>query len=182
MIAGRGGTTAVSDLSTGPGLAGTAGPRRAIEERGNSCAAPRGCRVTPLGAQTATVVGGSGGVCRTDPVVVPSLPTTSDRHPGHHLAVAPGLGEATLDSAPKSPKRRPAHGTRAAPVGLAAGHRELLLGLSTHPRRTRRAWLPDRGQYRIGDPEAGRHRSRAAPRWAQLAAIPAGTRPGNSRY
>jgi hypothetical protein len=39
------------------------------------------------------------------------LSAASDRHPGHDPAVAPRPGEATLDSAPKSPKRRPAHRT-----------------------------------------------------------------------
>jgi hypothetical protein len=74
-----------------------------------------------------------------------------------HLAVAPGLGEATLDSAPRPSKRRPAHGTRAASVGAAAGRRELLLGLSTHPWRTGRARLSDRGQYRVVDSQASWH-------------------------
>jgi predicted ATP-dependent endonuclease of OLD family len=40
MIVGRGGTTAVSDLPAGPGLAGTAGPQRTIKERRNPRAAP----------------------------------------------------------------------------------------------------------------------------------------------
>jgi putative transposase len=42
----------------------------------------------------------------TDPVTVPSLPSASDRHPGHHRAVAPRPGKAALDAAPKW---RPAH-------------------------------------------------------------------------
>src|SRR5437588_6702855 len=120
MIVGRGGTTAVSDLPAGHGLAGTAGPQRTIKERGNPRAATRGRRVTPSGAQTATVLGGPGGVGGADRVAVPGLPNASDRHPGHDLAVAPGSGEATLDSAPRPPKRWPAHGTGAAPVGAAA--------------------------------------------------------------
>jgi hypothetical protein len=118
MIAGRGSTTAVSDVPTSDGLAGTAGSRRTIEERGNPRATARGRRITPPDAQTATVLGGSGGVCSTDPVTVPSLPIASDRHPGHHLAVAPGSGEAALDSAPRPSKRRPPHPTRAASVVL----------------------------------------------------------------
>jgi putative transposase len=48
---------------------------------------------------------------------VPSLPSASDRHPGHHLAVAPRPGKAALDPAPAPSKRRPAHSPRAAPVG-----------------------------------------------------------------
>jgi len=36
---------------------------------------------TPPGQQTTTVLGGSSGVCRTDPVTVPRLPIASDRHP-----------------------------------------------------------------------------------------------------
>jgi len=54
---GRGGTIVVSDLPAGHGLAGTAGPQWAIEECGDPCAASRGGRVTPSGAQTATVPG-----------------------------------------------------------------------------------------------------------------------------
>jgi hypothetical protein len=45
------------------------------------------------------------------PVAVSGLSTALDRHPGHDPAVAPRPGEATLDSAPKSPKRRLAHRT-----------------------------------------------------------------------
>ena len=101
MIVGRGGTTAVSDLPAGHGLAGTAGTQLTIEERGNSCAPARGRRVTPPGAQTATVLGGSGGVRGTDPVAIPDLPTAPHRHPRHYLALAPRSGEATLDSAPR---------------------------------------------------------------------------------
>jgi hypothetical protein len=41
-----------------------------------------------------------------------------DRHPGHDHAVAPGLGEAALDSAPRPAARRPAHPTGAARVVL----------------------------------------------------------------
>jgi putative transposase len=65
--------------------------------------------------------------------------------------VAPGLGEATLDSAPRLSKRWPAHRTRAAPAGAAASRREPLLGLPTHPRRTGQTWLPDCGQYGVVD-------------------------------
>src|SRR5205085_3605599 len=97
--AGRGGTTAISDLPAGPGLAGTAGPQCTIEKCGNPRAAPRGGGVAPPGQQTTTVLGGSGGVCGVDPVAVRGLSTASDRHPGHDPAVAPGSGEATLDSA-----------------------------------------------------------------------------------
>jgi hypothetical protein len=42
--------------------------------------------------------------------------------------VAPGPGDATLDPAPPAPNRRPFHGTRAGPVGAAAGLGEFLLG------------------------------------------------------
>jgi hypothetical protein len=137
MIVGRGGTTAVSDLPAVHGLAGTAGPQRTIKQRRDPHAAPRGHRITPPGQQTTTVLGGSSGICRTDPVTVPRLPIASDRHPGHHRAVTPGPGEATLDSAPMPSKRRPAHPpTGAAAVGAAIGYRELFLGLSTDPGRT----------------------------------------------
>src|SRR4051794_3979667 len=111
MIVARGDTTAISDLPTGHGLAGTAGPQRTIKERGNPRAAPRSRRVTPPGQQTATVLGRPGSVRSTDPIALPGLPTASHRHPGHDHAVAPALGETTLDPAPASPKRRPAHGT-----------------------------------------------------------------------
>jgi hypothetical protein len=110
MIVGRGGTTAISDLPTAHSLAGTAGSQRTLEECGDPRAPARGRRVTPPG-ETATVLGGPGGVRGTDPVTVPSLSTASDRHPGHHLAVAPGLGEATLDSA----RGHRSGGRRAAP-------------------------------------------------------------------
>ena len=103
--------------------------------------------------------------------------------PGHNRAVAPGPGEATLDPAPTSPNRRPAHHlTGAAAVGAARGRRELALGLPAHPQRTRPARLPDRGKYRVVDSQASRHRSRASPRRAKLAAIPAGTSPGHSGH
>ena len=68
MIVGCGSTTAVSDLPAGHGLAGTAGSQRTIEKRGNPRAAPRARRVAPPGEQTATVLGGPGGVRGTDPV------------------------------------------------------------------------------------------------------------------
>jgi hypothetical protein len=134
MIVGRGGTTAVPDLPAGHGVAGTAGPQRTIKERGNPRTASRGHRVTPPGQQTTTVLGRSSGVRGTDRVAVPGLSTASHRHPRHHRAMAPRPGEATLDPAPRPPKRRPAHPTRAAPVGPAPGGRELLLGLPAHPR------------------------------------------------
>src|SRR5919206_3229145 len=105
MIVDRGGTTAVSDLPTAHSVAGTAGPQRTIKQRGNPRASARGRRVTPPGQQTATVLGGPGSVCGLDPVVVPGLSTASQRHPGHDFAVAPGVGEATLDSAPRPAKR-----------------------------------------------------------------------------
>jgi hypothetical protein len=92
-------------------------------------------------ALTATDLGRPGDVRGTDPLTVPSRATASDRHPRHDLAVAPGLGETTLDPASTPPNRRPVHGTRAAPIGSAAGRRELFLGLPTDPRRTRRARL-----------------------------------------
>jgi hypothetical protein len=82
MIVGRGGTTALSDLPAAHGLAGTARPQRTIKERRDPRAAPRGHRVTPPGQQTTTVLGGSSGVCSTDPVTVTSLPIASDRQPG----------------------------------------------------------------------------------------------------
>jgi putative transposase len=82
MIVGRGGTTAISDLPAAHGLAGTSGPQRTIEKRGDPRAAPRGRRVTPPGAQTATVLGGPGGVaaltrllspvCRLHRIVIPA--------------------------------------------------------------------------------------------------------------
>ena len=64
----------------------------------------------------------------------PRLSAASNCYPGHDPAVAPGLDEATLDSASRPPKRRPTYGTGAAPVGAATGCRELLLGLSTYSR------------------------------------------------
>ncbi|MDQ3904174.1 MAG: hypothetical protein M3300_01680 [Actinomycetota bacterium] len=85
--------------------------------------------------------------------------------------MAPGLGEATLDPAPKSPHQRPAHNTRAAAVGAAAGHREFFLGLPANPWRTR--WVG----YQIAASTVWSILQRAgidpAPRRAQLAAIPA---------
>jgi hypothetical protein len=106
-------------------------------------------------------VGGSGGVRGTDSAGVPGLPAASDRHPRHDRAMAPGPGQATLD--PTSPShRRPSHGARTAPVGPAAGRRELHLGLPAHPRRTCWAWLPDSAQHGVVDPQASRHRPRAA--------------------
>src|ERR1700709_2488892 len=67
--------------------------------------------------------------------------------------------------------------TPAASVGAAAGRRELLLGLSTHPWRTGRARLSDRGQYRVVDSQASWHRSRSSPRRGKVAAVPAGAAP-----
>src|SRR5918997_634214 len=129
MIVGRDGTTAVSDLPTGHGLAGTTRAQRTIQERGNPCAPARGHRVTPPGEQTATVLGGSSGVRGTDPIAVPGLSTASHRHPGHDRALAPGSGEAALDPTPRPAKRRPGHGTGAASVGAAASCRKLFLGV-----------------------------------------------------
>jgi hypothetical protein len=96
VIVGRGGTTVVSDLPTGHGLARTVGSQRRIEKCGDPRAASRACRVAPPDEQAATVLGRPRGVRGTDPVAVPGLSIASDRHPGHDLAVAPGLGEATL--------------------------------------------------------------------------------------
>ena len=124
-------------------------------------------------ALTATDLGRPGDVRGTDPLTVPSRATASDRHPRHDLAVAPGPGETTLDPGSTPPNRRPPHSTRAAPIGPAAGRRELLLGLPTDPRRTRRARLPGSGKYGVVDPEASRHRPRPSPRRAKLAAFPA---------
>src|SRR5207248_3072536 len=62
--------------------------------------------------------------------------------PGHDPAVAPGLGVAALDAAPRpAPQHQPAHPTGAAPVGAADGRRVPLLGLAADPGRTRRARL-----------------------------------------
>jgi hypothetical protein len=133
MIVDRDGTTAIFDLPTSHGLAGTTRTQRAIQKRGNSCAPTRGHRVTPPGQQTATVLGGSSGVRGTDPIAVPGLPITSDPHPGHHLAVAPRPGEATLDPA----RRHRTNSRRAAPelrrlvLRLAT---ENSSGLPAHPR------------------------------------------------
>jgi hypothetical protein len=129
-----------------------------------------------------TVLGRPCGVRGIDPVAVARLPTASHRRPGHDPAVAPGLGETTLDPTPRPPTRRPAHPAGAAPVGPATDRREPLLGLPTHPRRTRWAWLPDRSQYRVVDSQASRHRPCSSPRRAQLAVIPAGTSPRRSRH
>jgi putative transposase len=60
---------------------------------------------------------GPGGVCGADPVAVSGLPTASDCHPRHGVAVAPGPGEATLDPAPTL-HREPLDSTRAAPLVL----------------------------------------------------------------
>jgi hypothetical protein len=62
MIVGRGGTTAVSHLPAGHGLAGTAGPQRTIKECRDSRIGARGRCITPPGAQTATVLGRPGSV------------------------------------------------------------------------------------------------------------------------
>jgi hypothetical protein len=102
------------------------------------------------------------------------------RHP-RHAAVAPGSGEATLDSAPRSSKRWPAHPTGPALVGAAVGRRELLLGLSTHPGRTRHTRIADRGQFRLVDSSASRHRFPRARR-AKLAPFPAGASPEHSHH
>ena len=156
---------------------GTAGPQRTIKECRDSRVAARGRCVTPPGMQTATVLGRPGSVCGTDPVVVPSLPRASDRHPGHDRAVAPRPGDATLDPASRPPKRRPAHPTGAAPVGAAAGRREPLLGLPADPGRTCRAWLPGCGQYGVVDsPAAGIDPPRAAT--GQHGGNSCGRRPG----
>src|SRR5918997_1021334 len=109
MIVSRDGTTAVSDLPTGHGLAGTTRAQRTIQERGNPCAPARGHRVTPPGQQTATVLGGSSGVRGTDPIAVPGLPTHRIVTPA--TAVAPRPCEATLDPAPASPHQWPPRGT-----------------------------------------------------------------------
>jgi putative transposase len=120
-------------------------------------------------------VGGSSGVRGTDSPAVPGLPAASDRHTSHDLAMAPGPGQATLDPAPP-PHHRPSHGTRTAPVGPAAGRRELLLGLPAHPRRTRRTRLPDCAEHvwsilkRAGIDPAPR---RDGPAWRQFLAAQA---------
>ena len=182
MIVGRGGTTAVSDLLSGHGLAGTAGPQRTITKRGNPRAPARGRRVTPPGAQTATVVGGPSGVRGVDPVAVPRWSAASTCHPRHDPALAPGVGEATLDSASRPPTRRPTYGTAAAPVGAATGCRELLVGVTGESTANSLGLAT-----RVGPVPCGRFSStlasiRPAPRRAQLAAIPAGTSPRHAGH
>jgi hypothetical protein len=91
MIVGRCGTTAVSDLPTviaWLGLLARSAPSKKAEIL---VLRPRGCRVTPPGAQTATVLGRSCGGCSTDPVLL-SQGCRSPRivTPGHDRAVTPG--------------------------------------------------------------------------------------------
>ena len=51
MIVGRGGTTAISDLSADPGLAGIVNSQRTLEECKDSRAAPRGRPAAPVPCQ-----------------------------------------------------------------------------------------------------------------------------------
>jgi hypothetical protein len=98
MIARRGIATAVSDLSAAHLLARPVGPQLTIEERGDPGAAPRGRRTPSPAEQTAAVLGRPSGVRGADPVAVPGWPIASDRHPGDGAALAPGLGDPTLDA------------------------------------------------------------------------------------
>jgi hypothetical protein len=124
-IARRGGATGVSHLSAAHGLAGTAGPELRGEERGDPGAASRGGGIASPGEETESVLGGSGGVRGAGPVAVPGLSAASDRHARHDLAVAPGLGQATVDPASTSPHRRPRLVLRLASENPCGGYRRI---------------------------------------------------------
>jgi putative transposase len=82
----------------------------------------------------------------------------------------------------RPPRRRPLHGSRAVPVGAAAGVGEFDLGVSADSRRTCQAWLPACAQHGVVDPEASRHRPCTSPRRAELARIPARPSTRHSRH
>jgi hypothetical protein len=170
MIIGRGGTTAVSDRPTGHGLARTVGSQRTIEECGDSCAPARARRVAPPGEQTATVVGGSAVFA-----ALTRLPSQTGRR--HRILTPATLLRWHRDLVNRrwtQPRGHRSGGQRTPPelrrLVLRLARRELFLGLPAQLRRTHRAQLPDCGKYGAVDSEAGRHRSRPAPRRAQLAA------------
>jgi len=79
------------------------------------------------GEQVTSVLGGPSGVRDAGPGCCPGWSVPSNRHLWHGLAVASGPGETTPDPA-APPHRRPCHDFRTAPVGAAAGRRELLVG------------------------------------------------------
>jgi hypothetical protein len=141
----------------------------------------RNCVASP-GPPAAGVVGGSSGGRGVDPVAVPGRLLAADRHPCHGVAVAPGSGDPTLGPASPPPHRRSLHGCRAAPVGAAAGVRELNLGIPPDSRRTCWPWLSACAQHGVVDPETGRYRSRTSPRRAELARIPARPSTRHSRH
>src|SRR5271157_3260673 len=93
-------------------------------------------------------------------------------HPGHHLALAPRSRPPPLGRRVHPRQDRPATRRTSGPwsSGWPARTR---LGLPQDPRGTGRAGSTSPGVDGAGDPEEGRHRSRAAADRPYLVAVPA---------
>ena len=89
-----------------------------------------------------------------------------------------GIGAASPGTGPtRHADRAPRHRRRNPPAGDRNGHGEPDVGVSAHPRRTRRPRPPSRRVHYLDDPQNERHRTRTAEDVGDLERVP--TLPGS---
>src|SRR6266702_2050167 len=134
-------------------------------------AATRGRGAAPTARQPASHLARPSHPRGIEPTPRKGAPTPSPRHARHVAALASSPGQSPLDQAAPPTRSTVADGGAPAP-DPADGHGEPNLGVSAHPRGAQSAWVPGRAEHRVAGPPAGRHRSGAAPRGSDLAAVP----------
>src|SRR5216683_2869505 len=113
-------------------------------------------------------------VAGRDAADCPSRRDAADRHPGHHLAVAPGhRPPPVVAPVAAGPVRAPGNAPEGPVSGAAAGPGERVVGLPPHPRRAGRARRHRGAVHGLADPQERRHRSRAPPGGTGLGRVPA---------
>ena len=104
----------------------------------------------------------------------PPAQAAAASQPGHHLALAPRYRPPPLGRQVHARQDRPpGHPPEHQGPGPAAGPRKPRLGLPQDSRGTGRPWGTNLGVDGMGDPEEGRHRSRATADRSYLVAVPA---------